>query len=330
MANIVVTGGLGFVGANLIPELAKHHSITTIDHGTPAYGSDLVQMREALVSSHAEIVRQDICDLDGSVFQRSSAAHFPDLIVHLAAWPGVRESIAKQDEYFHNNVIASQRILTLARTYNIPTIMTSSSSVYGDRGQYGPCREEDATGDGLRSAYSRSKWITESWCQTVASTLPPVLFIRPFTLYGPLGRPDMAYFSFAKNILQGRPIRVFGDLKSQRDFTFIRDAIYYLTGLIEAMLDNAHAITSYFRLENGTAVANICNGQPERLSTLLDVLESELSATAKVNFLPASELDLRGTFGDPSKLHSLITPQRTDFREGLRAFCEWLRVSASD
>jgi len=317
---------LGFVGSHLIPKLAEVHSVVAFDHGTPAYGTGLTPLRKSVVRPHAAICETDILNLDPGHLGQLFASGLPDLIIHLAAWPGVRSSLEQQDAYFRNNVLASQQVLAFARDYKVPTIMTSSSSVYGDRGQYESCREEDANGYGLRSPYAVSKWITECWYEAIASTLPPVLFVRPFTLYGPLGRPDMAYFSFAQRLLQGLPIRVFGDLDTQRDFTYINDAVYYLSSLVEAMLSDPGDVVTQFKLDGGRSVVNICNGQPEQLTSLVELLASELDVDPKVEFLPRSELDLRGTFGDPRNLHSLITPQQTQFADGIHEFCTWLRT----
>jgi len=325
MANILITGGLGFVGANLIPRLAKNHTIIALDHGNPAYGTELTQAREDAIRAHASVFRTDILDAEtlGNLFPIGSL----DLIIHLAAWPGVRASLQQQEDYFRNNVVASQRVLSLASHHKIPSIMASSSSVYGDLGQYKACAEEDASGQGLRSPYAVSKWITESWYETVATTLPPVLFVRPFTLYGPLGRPDMAYFSFARRILHGQPIRVFGSLDAQRDFTFIADAVHYLSELTEALLTNPIDTLNHFKLESGKAVVNICNGQPQRLTSLVEILASALNTKPNVEYLPRSNLDLRGTFGCPRKLHSLVEPRTTPFEAGLQEFCRWLIAS---
>lgn len=323
MAKICVTGGLGFVGSHLAERLSQHHAVKVLDDGKPSYGSNLPSLRSDWVSQTAEVYNVSIGTVsDGDL---KEILHDSDLVVHLASWPGVRDSMKHAPRVFLNNVSSAVQIMSICSDLSVPLILASSSSVYGDRGRYSQCSEEDANGADLRSPYAYSKWIMELWAKSVSVTLPPTLVVRPFSLYGPWGRPDMAYFAFAQRILERKPVQVFGSLATMRDFTYIDDATFYLERLCEGMILEPEKVVSHFLLDSGLSVANICNGSPHSLERVLNILTSLLEDEFQIAWESESSLDLQGTYGDPTRTQRYCGVSETPLEQGLANFASWIR-----
>lgn len=322
MARVTITGAAGFIGSHLTRRLANTHELTFVDSLTTSYGGNLVRDRADSISHlgtlHATTLQDCPLPTLDTLVERS------DLVVHLAAWAGVRTSLAQSAAYFNNNVAATAALLDASARTATPILLVSSSSVYGDRGADGSCSEEMADGIGLRSPYATSKWMMEEWTRSIADRLPPLVVARPFSIYGPWGRPDMAYFAFGRRILRGEPIRVFGDVHTRRDFTYIDDAIFYLSSIVEMMLADDARLASELPVISGVPTVNICNGDPHSLLDVISGLEQALGRSATINFEPASDLDLRGTHGDPSRLHQLCGVRKTPLFDGLDAFANWM------
>jgi len=134
----------------------------------------------------------------------------------------------------------------------------------------------------------------------------------------------MAYFAFARRMLRQEPIQLFGSSDTRRDFTYIDDAVFYLSSLARMMLNDYDRLASRLDAGLGVPTVNICNGQPASIADVIAALEDALGVQARIDHLPSSKLDLRGTFGDPKRLHEVCGIRQTSLHEGIEAFADWM------
>lgn len=309
----LVTGGAGFIGSHLVDRLlSEGWRVTVIDNFDPFYDPALKRNNIATHIGHANyaLLDLDIRDLDAL---RSALAgrHF-DVLVHLAAKAGVRPSIARPLEYQDVNVRGTHNLLELAREMDIlQFIFASSSSVYGVNPNV-PWREDDAV---LRpiSPYASTK-VSGELLGHVYSHLHRIRFIalRLFTVYGPRQRPDLAIHKFARMMLQGEAIPVYGDGSTYRDYTYVEDIV---EGLYRAM----HYTGALYE------VINLGNNQPVRLLEMIQSLERTLGVVAVLQFLPPQAGDVPRTYADTTKAESLLGFRpTTPLQEGLERFVAWV------
>lgn len=307
----LVTGGAGFIGSHLVDRLlADGWSVTAVDNFDPFYSpaAKWRNVESQLGHPALRLVEADVCD--------ASALHaLPggyDVVVHLAAKAGVRPSIEAPAAYQRVNVEGTQTLLELARAWGTPQfVFASSSSVYGVSPDV-PWREDDA---GLRpiSPYAATK-VAGELLGHVYAHLYGLRFValRFFTVYGPRQRPDLAIHKFARHMLAGEPITLYGDGSTRRDYTFVDDVV---EGVVAAM---GYDGSPY-------EVINLGNNQTVRLSTLVAALECALGVQAHVERLPAQPGDVPQTWADLQKAQELLgyAPQ-TRIEDGLAAFADWL------
>lgn len=253
-----------------------------------------------------------------------------DYVIHLAAQAGVRYSIENPYAYIDSNIYGFMNILEACRKFPIKhLIYASSSSVYGSNKKV-PFSESDNV-DHPISLYAATKKSNELMAHTYSSLYNiPTTGLRFFTVYGPWGRPDMAYYSFTKNILEGKPINVFNQGDLQRDFTYIDDII---EGIVK-LLDKSPIENSDWDRENSDPstsfapynIFNIGNNQPVNLMDFIRILEELLNKKAEINFMPMQDGDVYITYADISRLSKFIgfTPS-TKIKEGLAKFVEWYK-----
>ena len=292
--HVLVTGGAGFIGRRLAATLlARGDRVRVIDNFDDAYDPALKH-----APAGVELLRGDCCD-PGVV---GEALRGIDAVAHLAARAGVRESIADPEAYGRNNVGATITLLHAMRTSGVSRmVFASSSSVYGVTG--GPSRETDAA-DRPASPYAASKRAAELFC--AASGLD-VSACRLFTVYGPGQRPGMAIAKFARAILAGRPVTVYGDGSSLRDYTYVDDAV---AGLLAA-LDQAQ----------GYAVYNIGGAQPVPLTEVLAALAEVTRRRLNVEYAPVQPGDVPLTHADTTRAREdLGWSPRVPFREGVARY----------
>lgn len=340
--NIIVTGAAGFIGSNLVKRLFKDlkgATIVGIDNMNAYYDVSLKEYRLKELDSFNScsqnkwvFIKGDIADkaLIDSLF----AEHQFDIVVNLAAQAGVRYSIENPDAYIQSNVIGFYNILEACRHNPVEHLVyASSSSVYGGNKKV-PFAVEDRV-DNPVSLYAATKKSNELFahCYSKLYNIPST-GLRFFTVYGPAGRPDMAYFGFTNKLLKGQTIQIYNYGNCRRDFTYVDDIV---EGIVRVM-GKAPAKRAG---EDGLpippyAVYNIGGGQPENLLDFVNILQEELLRAgvlpkdydfeAHKELVPMQPGDVPTTYADATALERDFgfTPKIT-LREGLRKFAEWYK-----
>ena len=272
------------------------------------YTPFLKKKRAALLQAEGiEVLNHDVQDLLALLprLKKERITH----IVHLAAQAGVRYSITHPQPYVDSNLDGFVQVLQLTRQLELPLIFASSSSVYGGNTKI-PFSETDPTESPI-SLYAATKKSGELLAKSYHHLYGiPMTALRFFTVYGPWGRPDMAYFSFAEKIVKGKPLPVFNGGEMERDFTYIDDIIAGTASAID------HC--------NGFEIYNLGNHRPEKLMTLITLLEETLGEKALLDFQPMQRGDVKSTYADIDKAKSALGfIPKTSLKEGIAKFSEW-------
>lgn len=307
---IFITGASGFIGFHLASHLEKRgDKVIGYDNYNFDYCMKLKKSRaQVLKQSGISIIEGDI--LDQKKLIESISTFEPTHLIHLAAQAGVRESLNKPHHYLKTNIEGFLNILEVCRQFPfIKLIYASSSSVYGTN-QKIPFQIEDKT-DYQASFYGVTKKTNELMAETyrhLFNIFP--IGLRFFTVYGPWGRPDMAYFSFANAILKGEPIKIYNNGEMERDFTYIQDIVEGVTESLE------HPIP-------GT-LFNLGSNRPLPLLYLIERLEKELNKKARLLFFPMQPGDVKSTYADieNSKISLKYSP-KVSLEEGIHHFVRW-------
>lgn len=310
--------------------LARGDEVIGVDNLNDYYDVSLKKARLARLTPNPKFrdVRLDIADREGmaTLFVETK----PDTVVNLAAQAGVRYSLKNPLAYVDSNLLGFVNVLEGCRHVGVKhLVFASSSSVYGGNIKM-PFSEKDNV-DHPVSLYAATKKANELMAHSYSHLYGlPATGLRFFTVYGPWGRPDMAYFSFAKAILEGRPIDIFNHGKMQRDFTYIDDIAEGVLRVIDQpptaspdfVLDAPDPATSWAPWR----VCNIGNHQPVKLLDFVGILERELGREAKKNFLPMQDGDVAATYADISALQAIagFVPS-LPLAEGLRRFVLWYK-----
>jgi len=311
---IVVTGAAGFVGQAVAAALLdRGEQVIGVDNFNDYYDPSLKEARVAVLAAKPgfELVRMDIAD--AAAFSGLVRGCGAKRIVHLAAQAGVR--YADAFAYGRSNLTGHLSVLEAARAVAglRHLVYASSSSVYGDRPLGRAFREDDVL-EPPTSLYAATKRADELISASYAHLYGlPQTGLRFFTVYGPWGRPDMAYFSFAKSLRAGEPIEVFGEGAMARDFTYIDDIV---EGVIQVL----------GRPPQGHRVLNIGAGRPMEVKQMIVILERELGVTAKIIDRPKPAADVTATFADVSALAALTGYRpKVTLEDGLARFVAWMR-----
>lgn len=323
---ILVTGAAGFIGATLARELlARGEKVVGVDCLTPYYDVAFKRRRLAEMTGGADerFSFHEIDVADEAALGRLLDEN-PDIdrIVHLAAQAGVRWSIEAPYDYCRSNLLGQLVILEVARRLGPRLrhlVYASSSSVYGSRSD-GPFREADKV-DQPASLYAATKIGGEAMTQAYSSLYQiPATGLRFFTVYGPWGRPDMAYWQFTESILQDRPIALFNDGALRRDFTYIDDIV----GGVIAVLDGPPARGAH-------RIYNIGNSRPETLTRFVELIERFSGRSANRVLKPMQPGDVLETSADVSAMkRDFGWEPSTTLEEGLKRFVSWWRAEFSD
>jgi UDP-glucuronate 4-epimerase len=315
----LVTGAAGFIGAAVSERLlARGETVVGVDVFNDYYDPALKEARASGLQGRAgfRMVRMDVADAPAlAALVRDSGA---DRVVHLAAQAGVRYSIDNPFAYERSNLAGHLAVLEACR--HAPAVRhlvyASSSSVYGDRAIDGAFREDDVV-DAPVSLYAATKRAGELMSQTYARLYGLAQTgLRFFTVYGPMGRPDMAYFSFTRKILAGEAIEVYGEGRMARDFTYIDDIVDGILGV----LDNPAAAGEH-------RLFNIGDSRPVGLMDMIATLERALGREAKKLFRPMQPGDVTATYADVSRLKALCGyDPKVPLEEGLPRFVAWYRA----
>lgn len=311
---ILVTGAAGFIGYHLCRRLMETDAeVVGIDSMNSYYDVELKNSRLEKLEG-LDFHKLDMCNRE-ELFSFLEEKKF-DVVCNLAAQAGVRYSIENPYTYIENNISAFLNLLEGCRragTRNI--VYASSSSVYG-RNREMPFTEAEKT-DSPASLYAATKKADELMAHVYADMYGMnMVGLRFFTVYGPLGRPDMAYFKFAKKITEGKPIDVYNFGEMKRDFTYVDD----VTEGIEHILFSDFGSFDKFR------VYNIGRGKPEKLSDMIRFIEEGLGKKAELNLMPMQSGDVLETFADISALErDYGYSPSTDLKVGLNKFIEWFK-----
>ncbi|MBO1078190.1 NAD-dependent epimerase/dehydratase family protein [Roseomonas haemaphysalidis] len=325
-AHVLVTGAAGFVGAALSQRLlAEGARVTGCDNLNTYYDPALKQARldgllgrPGFAFHRVELAERDAL---GALWREAR----PDHVVHLAAQAGVRYSIDNPRAYAASNLDGFLEVLEAARETPVKHLVyASSSSVYGANTKV-PFSEKDAVEQPV-SLYAATKRANELMAQTYAHLYRiPATGLRFFTVYGPMGRPDMAYWGFTKALFSGAPINVFNHGNVWRDFTFIDEiveAIARLTPRPPAEADEPGRVAP----ETPHRIFNIGNDTPVKVDEFLGILERLTGRTANRRDLPMQPGDVERTWADVSALRTAIGfAPRTTLEEGLGRFVQWYR-----
>ncbi|MBI4559089.1 MAG: GDP-mannose 4,6-dehydratase [Candidatus Hydrogenedentes bacterium] len=313
MKSVLITGAAGFIGSSLADRLLERGDrVIAVDDFNAFYDPQIKRknIAEALIYPNYTLYEADICDETRVrvIFDSES----PDVVVHLAARAGVRPSIEEPNLYHRVNVMGSQHILDACRTFK-PThvVFASSSSVYGGSTRV-PFIEDDPV-SGPISPYAATKRMNELQAHVYSHLYGmKVSLFRFFTVYGPRQRPDMAIHKFARLIDQGKPVPMFGDGSSRRDYTYIDDVVY---GLIQA-------VDTPFRYE----IFNFGENSTTSLKDLIALLAKHLGKEPVIEQLPDQPGDVPITYANIDKAKRLLgyNPQFS-LDEGIRRFVEWYR-----
>ena len=316
MKNVLVTGGAGFIGSHLVDRLLSTDisRVTVVDDFNDFYSPSL---KRENINEHLKDARYSIHELDvrdraalDQVFKQTSF----DCIVHLAARAGVRPSLSEPQLYTETNINGTLNLLQLARNYNVEQfVFGSSSSVYGINAHV-PFSENDPIRQPI-SPYAATKAAGELLCHTYSHLYGlRCVCLRFFTVYGPRQRPDLAIHKFARLISEHKPIPVFGEGTTRRDYTYVDDII-----------DGVTAAIHYNR--NNYDIFNLGESRTVELNELISLLEKELDMPAIIDRQPPQPGDVPQTYADISKARaSLNYNPKTQIEEGLHRFVEWFRM----
>lgn len=307
---IFITGIAGFIGFHLARALSKRgDTVFGCDNFNPYYDPELKRGRAAILEEQdIEVLDMDMRNpplLEKVILDRE-ITHF----VHLAAQAGVRHSIKHQESYVYNNLEGFVQVMEVVRRHpGIPFIYASSSSVYGLNKKV-PFSETDPT-DAPSSLYGATKKSNELIAHAYHHMYGiSVTGLRFFTVYGPWGRPDMAYFSFTNAIRQGKPIRIYNEGQMKRDFTYIDDIVNGTLAAID--------------LGAPCEVFNLGNNQPEDVLYLVKVLEKYLGKTAIQELLPMQPGEVPVTYADISKSRKVLGfSPKISLDQGIQKFLSW-------
>jgi len=312
---ILLTGAAGFIGAATSAALiARGDEVVGVDNLNDYYSVALKRARldRLRLAKNFSFHEADIADFDA--MKRIASSAF-DAIIHLAAQAGVRYSIENPFAYAHSNLDGLLSMLELGRRLETPHVVyASSSSVYGANKKT-PFAEDDRTDEPV-SFYGATKKANEAMSAAYARLYSlPLTGLRFFTVYGPWGRPDMAYLIFAEKMLKGEPIEIFNDGRMGRDFTYIDDII---SGVLAATGRPPGAEDAYHR------IFNLGNDRPEELMTLVRLLEKELGIEAKKVFKGMQKGDVERTWADISKARRILGyDPKTPLNEGIAKTVAW-------
>ncbi|MEM8675984.1 MAG: NAD-dependent epimerase [Cyanobacteria bacterium P01_G01_bin.67] len=318
---ILVTGVAGFIGFHLAQRLlAEGNQVYGIDNLNDYYDVSLKQARLEQLLTQTEFSFEHLDISDRILVAELFTCHKFDLVVHLAAQAGVRYSLENPHAYVDSNLVGFTNILEGCRHSQVKHLLfASSSSVYGKNTKV-PFSVSDRV-DTPVSLYAATKKANELIAHAYSHLYQmPITGLRFFTVYGPWGRPDMAYYKFVKAIAEGQPIDVYNYGKMRRDFTYIDDVVEGIVKLTKVQPQGTSAQPPY-------KIYNIGNNQPVALKEFIAIIEAIMGKSAQKNFLPMQPGDVVATYADVDDLIADIDFQPdTSIEEGLTQFIHWYQA----
>lgn len=311
--NVLVTGGAGFIGSHLVERLFQRGDrVVVLDSFNDFYDPSIKRsnVKEHLKNPNYTLIEGDLrSDED---MDRVFAECNYDVVVHLAAMAGVRPSMEKPALYMDINLVGTQKLIDRILKQEKPArlVFGSSSSVYGER--EGESFSEDDRVDNPLSPYAASKKAGELICYAAHHTRGlQVINLRFFTVFGPRQRPDLAIHKFAKLIDSGKPIEVFGDGTSKRDYTYVADIVSGITASMEVPF-------------SGYEILNLGRSEPVVLMDMIQLIEKYLGKKAKLVHKEFQTGDMPYTYANTDRARKLLGYEPTfSFEEGIKNFVEW-------
>lgn len=312
---ILVTGTAGFIGYHTAKRLLDNGlSVVGIDNINDYYDITLKNLRLSQLQKYESFAFHKISVDDREGLYQCLSQYTFDYVIHLAAQAGVRYSIENPEAYLNSNILGFLNILEYFKDKSLNhLIYASSSSVYGGNKKV-PFSEDDSV-DSPVSFYAATKKSNELMAHVYSKLYKlPTTGLRFFTVYGPYGRPDMAYFKFANKIIKGEKIEIYGYGKLSRDFTYIDDII---EGIFRLLKKPSKKEIPYH-------LFNIGYGNPIGLIDFIEILERTLGLDAKKEFVEMQPGDVEITYADVQKLYDYVGYKpRVSFEEGILKFVEW-------
>src|SRR5215213_8434329 len=316
----LVTGTAGFIGFHLARQLlAGGQAVLGIDGITPYYDQTLKRRRHELLARFPQFSARELMLEEAGQLAEAVSEAAADVVIHLAAQAGVRYSIENPRSYIDANIVGTFNLLETLRARPCPhLVLASTSSVYG-LDQQQPFAESHRTDEPV-SLYAATKKATEAITYSYAHLFGiPTTVARPFTVYGPWGRPDMALFKFTRSIIEGAPIEVYGAGKMTRDFTYVDDIVEALSRLTERAPAADLGKPPY-------RIVNVGRGRPVGLEDFIATIETAVGRKADRRSQPMQSGDVQSTWASTDFLERLTGCRPgTPLAEGIRAFVAWYR-----
>lgn len=318
MEKVLITGGAGFIGFHLSKKLLENnYFVVAIDNMNDYYDVDLKKARLDVLKEYKNFSFYKIDISNKSDLLDLFSDNKFDIVINLAAQAGVRYSIDHPDSYIFSNIVGFFNILECCRTYPVKHLLfASSSSIYGKNNSI-PYKTNDNV-DKPVSLYAATKKSDELMAYAYSNLYNiKVTALRFFSVYGPYGRPDMAYFSFTNNIINNKEIKLFNNGDMYRDFTYVLDVVEAVYRLLDK-IPLKDGLGVYYK------VYNIGNNNPVKISYLVEILEKELGKKANIKYLPMQPGEVYQTYADISEIKKDISfVPNTSIEDGLHQFVKW-------
>ncbi len=333
MQKVLITGTAGFIGFHLAKLLLENGCrVHGFDGMTDYYDVRLKQSRHALLLENPNFSCEEGMLEDTAKFDQIADAFEPDVIIHLAAQAGVRYSLENPRAYVESNVVGTFNVMEAARRHKVRhLLMASTSSIYGANPDmpFDECEKADHQ----LTMYAATKKANEAMGHSYAHLwdIPTTMF-RFFTVYGPWGRPDLAFFKFTDAILNDRPIDIYNHGDMYRDFTYVDDLVRAISLLIDVVPVRPKAPEDIAEGDSLSPVApyrivNIGNSDKVRLLDFIDAIEESLGKPAIRNYMEMQLGDVPATWANADLLHRLTGYRpKTEIKDGIQAFVDWYRV----
>ena len=322
MKKILITGIAGFIGFHLAKKLVeKKYKIIGIDNLNNYYDKKLKKNRVKILGKKIIFHKIDITNFESvnKIFKK----YRPDIVINLAAQPGVRYSLKNPKAYISSNIVGFFNIIELSKIYKIKQFLyASSSSVYGLE-KVLPF-SENMKANSPASLYGATKKSNELIAHSYSylhnlSTIG----LRYFTVFGPWGRPDMAIFKFVKNIIKNKKIVVYNNGNMTRDFTYVDDAVNITYKLITYKKKRNIKTTKNLV---PSKVVNIANSKPTNIKKFISILEKNLNKKSNIVFKNNIKTEIKNTKGDTKQLHKITNIEKfTSLEEGIKKFIQWYK-----
>jgi len=309
----MITGCAGFIGYHLAQSLQDDgHKVSGFDNFNHYYDVSLKNARaNNLRERSIEVSYVDLKDLTG--LTEFMKRHKPDIVMHLAAYAGVRHSLEEPQTYIDNNVTGTQNLIEACNAAGVDQVVYASTSCTM-AGNELPWKEDEKCGYQL-NPYGYTKFTNEA--QFMSSSITRTVGLRFFTVYGPWGRPDMALFDFTKNIVAGEPIKLFNHGDMIRDFTYVDDIVNGIVIVLNQSLSQT---------EEFNEIYNIGYGEQVQLVDFVDHIETNLGRKAKRKLVPKHPADTQATWSDTTKLQKLGYKPTVSIAEGVERFVSWYKL----